>query len=71
MGWQPQVGDDVVVVDRGRETLGRVIDDFGEMYDVAAGVTSVSGPARRWAIESSDGMLVFADTSDLRRALRD
>lgn len=74
MMWTPQVGDDVVVrhID-GDDTAGQVVEDFGEFppHAVEFGGTRIAEPARRWAIRTHDGGLVFADTEQLVSAVED
>lgn len=73
VAWLPHTGEEVVVFpNTSRQALGRVIDDFGEGpgYAVDIGDRTVD-PARRWAVLTDDGGLVFVDTVDLARVLHD
>lgn len=68
MEWTPQVGDDVVVQQLDGDTVaGRVVEDFGDFpaHAVDIGDDRIAEPARRWAIHTEDGGLVFADTNEL------
>ena len=69
MTWTPQVGDVVVVrpAHGGDAVAGRVVEDFGDFvaYAVEAGGDRFADPARRWAVHTDDGGLVFADTDHL------
>ena len=62
MGWTPQVGDTVVLVDE-NDATGQIVDDFGELPELP--VQTESPAPRRWAITTDDGGLSFADTADL------
>ncbi|GAA1458584.1 hypothetical protein [Williamsia maris] len=69
--WVPAVDDEVVVrpdTDTETETTGRIIDDFGEFTAAAVEVneTTISPAARRWAVLTADGDLVFVDTDQIR-----
>lgn len=71
--WQPRPGDQVVVFpDSARQAIGRVVEDFGDGptygVDIGNGETIM---ARRWAVHTDDGGLVFVDTGDLARVLTD
>lgn len=64
----PRLGDEVIVFPKSsRETVGRVVEDFGDGpgYAVDLGGGRTVQPARRWAIHTHDGGLVFVDTADL------
>ena len=68
MTWEPDVDDRVVLYpDTGDEVAGRVVEDFGDFtaHGVAVNDTQISDPARRWAVLTDDGGLVFVDTADL------
>ncbi len=67
--WRPAVGDEVVVhPDSDAETTGRILDDFGEFTAAAVEVneTTIARAARRWAVLTAEGDLVFADTDQIR-----
>ena len=51
----------------------RLLEDFGEFppHAVEFGGTRIAEPARRWAIRTHDGGLVFADTEQLVSAVED
>ncbi|GGF37291.1 hypothetical protein GCM10007298_36290 [Williamsia phyllosphaerae] len=69
--WNPTV-DATVIVYPGSdlETSGRIVDDFGEFdaHGVEVNSTHISDPARRWAVLTDDGALVFVDTHQLAAA---
>ncbi len=50
-----------------RESVGRVVDDFGDFTPVATEYNGerIAEPARRWAVLTDGGELVFADSADL------
>jgi hypothetical protein len=50
-----------------REVHGVVVDDYGQEAGSAVeiGGERIVGPARRWAIMSDDGVLIFADSDQL------
>ncbi|WP_068745482.1 hypothetical protein [Tsukamurella pseudospumae] len=50
-----------------REVAGEIVEDFGEFTPVATEYDGerIAEPARRWAVLSDAGDLVFADTADL------
>ncbi|HVG84555.1 MAG TPA: hypothetical protein VM820_08545 [Vicinamibacterales bacterium] len=50
-----------------REASGRIVDDFGEFTPVATEYDGerIAEPARRWAVLTGAGALVFADSEDL------
>ncbi len=50
-----------------REVTGRIADDFGEFTPVATEYDGerIAGPAKRWAVLTDAGDLVFADSDDL------
>ncbi|NMD57007.1 MULTISPECIES: hypothetical protein [Tsukamurella] len=50
-----------------REARGRIVDDFGEFTPVATEYDGerIAEPARRWAVLTEAGALVFADSADL------
>jgi hypothetical protein len=50
-----------------REVHGVVVDDYGQTAGSAVeiGGERIVGPARRWAIMSDDGVLIFADSDQL------
>lgn len=50
-----------------RESAGRIVDDFGDFTPVATEYDGerIAEPARRWAVLTAAGDLVFADSSDL------
>jgi hypothetical protein len=50
-----------------REVHGVVVDDYGQTAGAAVeiGGERIVGPARRWAIMSDDGGLIFADSDQL------
>ena len=50
-----------------REAAGRVVDDFGDFTPVATEYNGerIAAPARRWAVLTDGGELVFADSADL------
>ncbi|MBS4104405.1 hypothetical protein KFZ73_24650 [Tsukamurella paurometabola] len=58
-----------VVAFRGtdREAAGRIVDDFGEFTPVATEYHGerIAEPARRWAVLTDSGELLFADSADL------
>ena len=58
----------LVYPDTDHEGHGVVVDDFAEMAGspVEIGGERIVGPARRWAVMMDDGVLVFADSNDLR-----
>lgn len=62
------VGESVTVfAGTDREAAGTIVEDFGEFTPVATEYDGerIAGPARRWAVLSDAGDLVFADTDDL------
>lgn len=52
------------------ETLGHVIDDFGDSagHGVDIAGKRVAQPARRWAVALDDGALLFLDSHQLDAA---
>ncbi|MET9326035.1 hypothetical protein [Tsukamurella sp. NPDC003166] len=50
-----------------REVVGTIVEDFGEFTPVATEYDGerIAEPARRWAVLSDAGDLVFADSDDL------
>ncbi|CAM3725718.1 hypothetical protein ACXYTP_21205 [Tsukamurella ocularis] len=50
-----------------RESTGRIVDDFGDFTPVATEYDGerIAEPARRWAVLTDAGELVFADSADL------
>ena len=69
MAWTPEVGADVIAfADSDRSVTGKVVEDFGdsETYPVDVNSTRIADAARRFAVLTDDGGLVFADTADLR-----
>lgn len=50
-----------------RETAGTIVEDFGDFTPVATEYDGerIAEPARRWAVLSEAGDLVFADSGDL------
>ena len=68
MTWQPAVGEQVVIyAGSDRVTTGRVVEDFGDFvaHSVDIGSTRIADPARRWAVATDDGSLIFVDSVDL------
>ncbi|WP_328856380.1 hypothetical protein OG579_13765 [Williamsia herbipolensis] len=66
--WAPAVGVDVIVhPGSDRAVPGVVVHDFGDFraHAVTANDTTISEPARRWAVQTVEGALVFADTDQL------
>ncbi|TWS22808.1 hypothetical protein FK268_17525 [Tsukamurella sputi] len=64
----PEVGATVVAfAGTDREASGRIVDDFGEFTPVATEYDGerIAEPARRWAVLTEAGELVFADSDDL------
>lgn len=53
-----------------RETLGRIVEDFGETagHGVDIADTHIADPARRWAVTLDHGGLVFVDSDQLAAA---
>lgn len=53
-----------------RESLGEIVDDFGEMpgRSVDIGDTRIADPARRWAVILDAGTVVFLDSHQLDAA---
>jgi hypothetical protein len=49
------------------ESLGVIIEDFGEMYglDVRVGANQIANAARRWAVALDDGTLVFVNSDQI------
>ena len=69
--WTPTVDASVIVYPGSDlEISGRIVDDFGEFdaHGVEVNSTHISGPARRWAVQTDDGALVFVDTHQLAEA---
>jgi len=69
--WRPAVDDEVVVhPGADTETTGRIVDDFGEFTAAAVEVneTTISPAARRWAVLTAEGDLVFVDTDQMGAA---
>lgn len=63
-----EVGAEVVAfAGSDRESAGRIVDDFGEFTAVATEYDGerIAEPARRWAVLTDGGDLVFADSADL------
>jgi hypothetical protein len=58
----------LVYPDTDHEGHGVVVDDFDEMAGspVEIGGKQIVGPARRWAVMLDDGVLVFANSNELR-----
>ncbi|MCS3779441.1 hypothetical protein [Tsukamurella ocularis] len=50
-----------------RESAGRIVDDFGDFTPVATEYDGerIAEPARRWAVLTTSGDLLFADSADL------
>lgn len=62
------VGTEVVAfAGSDRESAGRIVDDFGDFTPVATEYDGerIAEPARRWAVLTAAGDLVFADSADL------
>jgi hypothetical protein len=67
--WTPEVDETVIAfADTDRSVSGRVVEDFGDdtTYPVHVNDTRIAEAARRFAILTDDGGLVFADAVDLR-----
>lgn len=54
---------------QGNEIHGVIVEDFGEMVTAGVDIGSnhFADPARRWAVISDEGNLVFADSDQLSR----
>jgi hypothetical protein len=52
-----------------RELSGTVVDDFGDEagQPVRIGAEEIVTAARRWAVQTGDGALVFVDDADITR----
>lgn len=50
-----------------RESAGRIVDDFGDFIPVATEYDGerIAEPARRWAVLTTAGDLLFVDSADL------
>lgn len=50
-----------------REATGKIVEDFGDFTPVATEYNGerIAPPARRWAVLTDAGELVFADSADL------
>ncbi len=62
------VGAAVTVFQGGdRETTGTIVEDFGEFTPVATEYDGerIADPARRWAVHTAGGELLFVDSADL------
>ncbi|CAM3356101.1 hypothetical protein [Tsukamurella hominis] len=67
-GPTPEVGTEVVAfAGSDRESAGRIVDDFGDFTPVATEYDGerIAEPARRWAVLTTTGDLLFADSADL------
>lgn len=55
--------------DTDSETRGVIVEDFGEMTTSAVeiGDNHFADPARRWAVVTDEGTLLFADSDQLSR----
>lgn len=53
-----------------RETLGEIVEDFGETagHGVEVAQIRIADPARRWAVILDGGTLVFVDSHQLDAA---
>lgn len=63
-----EVGTEVVAfAGSDRESAGRIVDDFGDFTPVATEYDGerIAEPARRWAVLTTAGDLLFADSADL------
>jgi hypothetical protein len=49
------------------ESLGVIIDDFGEFpdLDLCIGENQIANPPRRWAVALDDGTLVFVNSDQI------
>ncbi|GAA1463421.1 hypothetical protein [Williamsia maris] len=66
--WEPTVGCRAVVHPHTDQAVaGSIVEDFGEFaaHPVDANNIRIAEAARRWAILTADGNLVFADTHQL------
>jgi hypothetical protein len=53
-------------LDTGDEVCGTVVEDFGENDGASIDIGDyVVGPARRWAVISDDGALIFAHSHQI------
>ncbi len=66
--WEPAVGAEVIVHPNTDHAVpGLIVEDFGkfEPHPVDANDVRIAEPARRWAVLTDTGHLIFADTCHL------